>query len=408
MTDGVPEAVALPVLPIVVDLDGPLPSVEAGRHRTVLALVRHGRRPVREVVVPVPADGLAPEELEAMLGGPTDPAPLPLTFDPDRPPVAVTVVVTTCGSPPDLVRTVRSVLDCVGVEPHVVIVDNRPTNGLTRPAVEAAFGDDPRVRLVEEPRVGLSSARNTGIAVATTEIVAWTDDDVVVDPWWLAAMVDAFAEPDVGLVCGWVRPLALDTEAQWWRERSRGYAGGVEPRRWELARPPAGEPLFPFAPGRIGTGANMAARRAVLASIGGFDERLGAGTLAGGGEDLDLILRCLEAGAAVRYEPAALVAHQHHETWSQLIDQARSYGLGLASYLVTVVTRPTRWPAILRRVPAAVGHLRSLRQGPASETGPSDAGFARRLRRAEAAGLVVGAARSVRWVARRPRARSFP
>lgn len=68
----------------------------------------------------------------------------------------------------------------------------------------------------------------------------------------------------------------------------------------------------------MGVGANMAFRRRVLEQLGGFDTALDVGTPSHGAGDLDMFHRALLSGATVRYEPVALVWHQHRRDMAAL------------------------------------------------------------------------------------------
>ena len=143
-------------------------------------------------------------------------------------------------------------------------------------------------------------ARNAGIAVAHGEIVAVTDDDVLVDRRWLEWIGRAFAsEPDAACVTGLTLPGDLETESQVFIEQFAGFGKGFERRVFRLSTPTS--PLSPFAAGEYGSGASTAIRRGVMWELGGFDRDLGAGTIARGGEDLDLFIRVLLAGHAIVY-----------------------------------------------------------------------------------------------------------
>jgi GT2 family glycosyltransferase len=71
----------------------------------------------------------------------------------------------------------------------------------------------------------------------------------------------------------------------------------------------------------------MAFRREVFASVGLFDERLGAGA-SGCSEDSEMWYRLLAAGHSCRYEPTAIVFHRHRETLDGLRSQMRAYARG--------------------------------------------------------------------------------
>ena len=77
----------------------------------------------------------------------------------------------------------------------------------------------------------MGRARNAGLRVARGTIVAFTDDDVIVDPAWAPAVLDAFARtPDVDCVTGLILPLEFETAAQLSVERFASYGKGFVPR----------------------------------------------------------------------------------------------------------------------------------------------------------------------------------
>src|SRR4051794_15402529 len=101
-------------------------------------------------------------------------------------PATVGVVVTTC-EVTDRLAGLLTALCAQTVRPlEVLVVDNRPAVSGVRSAVRR-LGAGP-VRYVAEPARGLSRARNAGLRHSTTDIVAFTDDDVDVTPGWLAAL----------------------------------------------------------------------------------------------------------------------------------------------------------------------------------------------------------------------------
>ena len=158
-------------------------------------------------------------------------------------------------------------------------------------------GTRPAVRYVREPRPGLDWARNRAIAEATGEILAFTDDDVVVDAGWVRALAAVFRDdpasprsPDSSL------PVELDTDAQLLFERTASFARGfAAPARRGRARTrgAVAAPLRRHRP--FGTGANMAFRRERVRPGRAFDPALGAGTPARGGDDLEMFFRVLKA-----------------------------------------------------------------------------------------------------------------
>jgi GT2 family glycosyltransferase len=215
---------------------------------------------------------------------------------------------------------------------------------------------------VREDRPGLARAHNHGLEHVTTDLVAFTDDDVVADPGWVGHLVAAFArDPAVGCVTGLILPLELETPAQEWMEQYSGFSKGLEAKVFDATSRDHG-PLFPYAAGSFGSGANMAFRTDVLRAIHGFDPALGAGTTAKGGDDLAAFFDVIAAGYAVAYEPAAVVHHRHHRTFAALRDQTFGYGAGLTAYLTkTVLDRPARAVDMVLRAPRALHHALSPR-----------------------------------------------
>jgi glycosyltransferase involved in cell wall biosynthesis len=232
----------------------------------------------------------------------------------------ISVIVCTRDRPEDLAHC----LDALAIQDYpeyeVVVVDNVSGDNRTREVAEVH-----QVRYVREERPGLDWARNRGVEVSSFDIVAFTDDDARPDPRWLAAIAQGFASPAVAAVTGLVVPAELETPAQWLFEdvyggMSKGYRPQIHVRRGMRQR---------FTPHIYGTGCNMAFRRDVLAALGGFDPALDAGTLAGGGGDIDMFQRVIEAGGALLYRPDAIVRHVHRRGVDglrrQLFDNGRAY-----------------------------------------------------------------------------------
>ncbi|MEP4649672.1 MAG: glycosyltransferase, partial [Ilumatobacter sp.] len=140
---------------------------------------------------------------------------------------------------------------------------------------------------------------------------------------WTAALAAAFDEqPDLAMATGLVVPYALDTPAQHVFERLGGFGRGFR-RHWSNGPSPVSSGL---GVGEWGTGANMAFRRASLERVGGFDPALDVGTPTGGGGDLDAFHRVLSAGMTARYEPSAIVFHDHRRSMTELAAQLRNNG----------------------------------------------------------------------------------
>ncbi len=235
---------------------------------------------------------------------------------------SVAVVICTRNRPEQLRRCLASLTELSLAPDEIVVVDNASDGDATRlVATEAG------VTYVFEPQRGLSHARNTGIASTSSDIVAFTDDDVVVHPDWLSRLLAGFWSESVMSVTGLVLPASLDGEAerafedvvggfgQGFREAEFG-PEWMEQRRRHSA-----------AVWKIGAGASVAFRRSAFDRVGGFDERLGAGA-AGCSEDSELWYRLLAGGWRCRYEPSAVAHHFHRDDVAALRSQMRQYMRG--------------------------------------------------------------------------------
>jgi glycosyltransferase involved in cell wall biosynthesis len=271
------------------------------------------------------------------------------------------LVITTCGGPGTrLTETVAGALAQTYPNFEVVVVDNRPETSGVAVDLELAFPNERRIRYAAEPKRGLGNARNRGAAAASGAFVAFTDDDVELDPDWLACLVAGFDHPDVACVTGLILPLELETEAQLLLEEFGGYAKGFERRIWDAGEHRLDSPLYPYTVGAFGSGASAAFRRDALERIGGFDGDLGAGTASRGGEDLDIYVTCVQRGFRIVYEPAAILRHAHLRAMADVHGKVRDYGVGLGAMLTKHLFRDrASAAALLGRVPAGVIHLLS-------------------------------------------------
>ena len=276
----------------------------------------------------------------------------------------ITVLIATRNRPESLERTIRSVLASLHPSFTIVVVDNAPDDTATQDLLQARFGGDNRIRWTVEPMKGLARAHNTGLRMVTSPLVAITDDDVVVDPFWLGHIVHAFAtSARVACVTGSIRAAELETPAQKWAENHLGFDKGYRRTTFNLDADRPRDPLFPYSAGSFGSGANMSFRTGFLREIGGFDPALGAGSKAQGGDDLAVFFEVVKRGHSLVYEPAALVLHYHHRTFEQLERQISGYGVGLGAFLTKVVVdRPITVLPLLLRLFGGLRHLRGMRE----------------------------------------------
>ncbi len=318
-----------PVALAEIEVERPIEALEGlGDAVAVEALVRRNGEPVGWVRLPLADGRCSSAEIRAALGRLRFPPPR--TIAPAPGPM-VTVAVCTRDRPEDLAACLHSLERSDYGSFEILVVDNAPSSEATRLLVERRAG---RVRYVREPRPGLDWARNRAISEAHGDIIAFTDDDVIVDPGWIRALVAAFGTDEtVAAVTGLVLPSELETEAQVLFERYRSFGRGFVPRRVAPAR---GRPLALRygAAGDYGTGANMAFRRSLFARVGVFDPALDVGTPTRGGGDLDMFFRVLKEGHVLVYEPRALVRHRHRRSMEALRSQIADHGVSFSSYIV--------------------------------------------------------------------------
>ena len=248
-------------------------------------------------------------------------------------PQPVSIVVCTRTRPDMVDACLESLLRSDYPAFEVIVVDNTSA-GDFKPGVSGAE----RIRVVRESRPGLSRARNTGIRSARHDIIAFTDDDVVVDPGWIRAIASALEDDATAGVTGLIVPAEIETEAAREFEWYGGMGKGAARRLMCGAAMPAWQKLGAQA---AGAGANMAFRRSVFERVGYFDEAIGPGTPTLGADDLDFFHRVLCEGLTICYEPAAQVSHKHRRTVAELRLQIFANGCSYSVYLMKIWSRRT-------------------------------------------------------------------
>jgi GT2 family glycosyltransferase len=188
---------------------------------------------------------------------------------------------------------------------EIIVVDNGSTDHTAAVVAHHQIGEGVPLRHLHESTAGKSRAIARALAVATGDILAFTDDDVNVGEDWLDAVRSAMADRDVALAGGPVRPRWQSTVPQWIRHARDRHARLGAP----IALLDYGDRPVELGP-RTVLGANLAVRREVFTSVGGFPVSLGKlrGTLLSG-EDHELCRRVQDAGFRAMYIPSAAVYH---------------------------------------------------------------------------------------------------
>ena len=208
-------------------------------------------------------------------------------FDAQLP--GVTVVVCTRNRPDDLTASLDALIRLNPSPNEILVVDNSDGD----PAVERAAREH-GARYVVERGIGLSRARNRGLAESSAEIIAFIDDDALPSQDWLEQLLAPFADPAIAMVCGEVESTGAS------RDRSLPVrsVGARDPRWFEIA-------TF----GGMGMGTSMALRKSACSAWKGFDVRLGRGAPIRIAEESHAAAALVDLGYRVAIAPAAIVHH---------------------------------------------------------------------------------------------------
>jgi mycofactocin glycosyltransferase len=199
---------------------------------------------------------------------------------------------------------------------------------------------------------GPAAARNTGLAACKTDFVAFLDSDVVPRRGWLEALLGHFCDPTVALVAPRIVGLA----------QTDHLVARYEAVRSSLDLGQREAPVMPYTTVSYVPSAAIICRGSTLRDVGGFDETLNSG------EDVDLCWRLVEAGARLRYEPIAWVAHDHRTELRDWITRKAFYGGSAAPLSVRhpdkmaplVISGWALAAWILMAIGSSVGYLASL------------------------------------------------
>lgn len=374
-------------------------AVDIGRFATAWCLVRRNGLPVATRFLDIEADSsIALGHLRDRFAAVSLPQPVETSDDLEA---SLTVVICTRDRREGLSKTLASLAGQSDSGFEVVVVDNSHDGAVARTLVEFP---GLRMRCCHEPAPGLSRARNHGLSQVRSELIAWIDDDEVADPDWIAWIKRGFAFPDrPDAVVGVMLPAELETDAQVNFERYGGFnkGRGIEPVPLLAGTPSVFDPLYPLP--NFGAGGNMAFRTERLRAIGGFDNRLGAGTLTHCGEETRAFSLLLENGSMILHWPPAITWHYHRRTDEALEKQFFGNSLGLtAFYASMILTSPKYVWRILRLFPRGVKRILANR-GSGQPDWPTG-GVPENLLRAGRKGLLQGAFLYLREVRRQRRA----
>ncbi|MFI1434366.1 mycofactocin biosynthesis glycosyltransferase MftF [Streptomyces lydicus] len=259
---------------------------------------------------------------------------------PDAPCPSVTVVVPVRDRVEQLARCLSGLSD----GPEVIVVDDTST----RPDAVADVVWAAGARLVRRwVNGGPAAARNTGLAHATTELVAFVDSDCLPRPGWADALLPHFADPAVAAVAP---RIVSDGSGSGLLARYEADCSALDMGPGEsIVRPGSTVPYVPSAA--------LIVRRAAMDS--GFDETMRVG------EDVDLVWRLAAAGHHVRYDPSVTVAHQHRTSPRSWLAQRVQYGTSAAPL---AARHPGTLPAVSMAGWSATAWALALARRPVSGT----------------------------------------
>jgi glycosyltransferase involved in cell wall biosynthesis len=244
----------------------------------------------------------------------------------------ISIVVPTRNRAQRLHALLASLAGQEGPPFEVIVVDNASDDDTLRVVGEADAEHDAHIRAIHLPQpMGPAIARNRGWRAAQGGLVVFTDDDVVAQPGWLAALAAAHERDPEAVIQGRTEPDPREAHRLAAFTRSQHATG----------------------PGPWFQTCNIAYPKALLEQLGGFDESFWEAA----GEDTDLGWRAIESGARVIYEPGALNWHAVHEPGAiQLIRSAQKWRL----VVHTIARHPQIRDSLHRRIFWKPAHERML------------------------------------------------
>lgn len=241
---------------------------------------------------------------------------------------------------------------------EVVVIDNGSSDD-TKRICDENLGPIPGLTYIYDPRPGLHVGRNRGWTETTAEVVAYLDDDVLLDPRWLEGVLNAFSNPEVMLVGGPVIPLFRDAAPGWlvelWEQQPPG-----QRVLGELSIIDFGERCCRISSHHV-FGCNFAIRRSVLEQARGFHpDGMPKAKLRFRGDGESYISNIIqERGGYALYHAMAGIRHQvTKERMTQEYFQRRWYAQGISDSYTDLRANPS----FRQRLKRHLGIIKNLSQ----------------------------------------------
>jgi GT2 family glycosyltransferase len=216
--------------------------------------------------------------------------------------LTITVIIPTknrCELIRELLNSLEKVRGLTRIQPKIIVGDNASTDSTAKILATRKTHFPTELTLMTVSSPGKSAVLNRAIQFSTGDVLAFLDDDVIVDPCWLEEIEGFFQRNPTHCVGqGRIRT---------------GPGDSSDPEIRRLLQRYRTIPQLEYS-SDIGdlhslNGANIAIRRAVFERAGYFDERLGPGA-SGTSEDVELAQRIRRAGMKIAYMPRAIVYHR--------------------------------------------------------------------------------------------------
>ncbi|HZS11255.1 MAG TPA: glycosyltransferase, partial [Nitrospirales bacterium] len=227
---------------------------------------------------------------------------------------AVTVVIAAFNEEKVIARTIRAVLASRYEPLDVIVVDDGSTDE-TSAEVLRAFGDNPKVRLLQQENGGKAAALNRGIAEAAGEVIIALDADTIFARNTIAKLIRHFADPLVGAVAGNVKVGNRVNPLTYWQSIEYVTSQNLDRRAYAVIN------SVTVVPGAVG-----AWRREAIRLAGGYT----TDTMA---EDMDLTWRIRRIGYRVVNDSEAIGYTEVPDSFASLFRQRFRWAFGTLQVL---------------------------------------------------------------------------